>query len=79
MVSTVRFSRGGVVHNCGLPTLSKLELDLVEKAALQLAEREEMALDYLRFVESKETEPKLPRFVQKENEEKELLTQNVVR
>lgn len=79
MVSTVRFSRGGVVDNFGLPQLSKQELDLLERAALQIKERELMALEYIEYIENTNDHPNPPSFTQKEKHDEELLKQKVIR
>lgn len=78
-MSTVRFSRGGVVHNFGVPPLSKLELDLFERAALQIKEREQMALDYLKYIETQTGKSDLPPFAKREKLDQELLKQKVIR
>ncbi|CAH1183057.1 unnamed protein product [Ceutorhynchus assimilis] len=78
LVSTVQFSRGGIVHNHGLPPLSSFELDLVERACLQIKERESMAEDYVQFVEDKD-HPKPPTFTEKVKLEQEILKQTVIR
>ncbi|KAH1016445.1 malate dehydrogenase, mitochondrial isoform X1 [Dendroctonus ponderosae] len=79
LVSTVRFSRGGVVHNFGVPPLSKLELELVERSALQIKEREQMALDYLKYIEAQTGKSELPLFAKREKLDHELLKQKVIR
>ncbi|KAF2881202.1 hypothetical protein ILUMI_24967 [Ignelater luminosus] len=47
LVSTVKFGPGGIVHNYGIPKLTKLELTLLEKATLLLQKREQLVLDLL--------------------------------
>ncbi|KAJ8959595.1 hypothetical protein NQ318_021780 [Aromia moschata] len=77
LVTTVKFSRGGVVHNCGLPQLTRLELMLLEKAALEIKKREIMAKQYIHYVEDPKCRP--PLFKVKETEEKNILQQKFVR
>lgn len=43
LVTTVKFGPTGVVHNYGLPKLTKYELKCLEKAAQLLHGREELA------------------------------------
>ncbi|XP_050295762.1 malate dehydrogenase, mitochondrial-like isoform X2 [Anthonomus grandis grandis] len=71
--------KGGAVHNFGIPHLSRFELELLEKAALELAQREQMALDYQEYLENhgKNCEP--PPFSIKEKQDKDLLKQKVIR
>lgn len=47
LVSTIKIGPGGIVHNYGIPKLSKLELTLFEKATLLLQKREQLVLDLL--------------------------------
>lgn len=50
-MSTVRFGKDGVVHNYGLPKLTKYEMDLFQDAVLLLKKREEYALEFLNKTE----------------------------
>lgn len=77
MVSTLQFSRGGVVHNFGIPELTRLELLMLEKATLKIKEREDMAKEYLNLL--KEGDTSMPSFKAKEVERNKLLEQNVVK
>ena len=51
LVSTLKIGTGGVVHNYGIPRLTQLELQLIERAVLLLNERERMALKALQEAE----------------------------
>ncbi|XP_031353893.1 probable malate dehydrogenase, mitochondrial [Photinus pyralis] len=44
LVTTVKFGPGGVVHNFGVPVLTKDELKALETTVIKLDEREQMAL-----------------------------------
>nr|CAI5820795.1 unnamed protein product [Callosobruchus analis] len=77
LVTTLQFSRGGVVHNYGLPQLTKLELDLLEKAALQIKDREQIAKDFIDYVEIGRDDP--PPFKAREIARNKLLKQTVIR
>ncbi|KAF7273924.1 hypothetical protein GWI33_013385 [Rhynchophorus ferrugineus] len=79
LVSTVRFSRGGVVHNYGIPQLPKHELDLLEKSSLEIKAREQMALEYLDYLQNHDKPTDMPPFREKENKKQELLKQRIVR
>nr|CAH7738912.1 unnamed protein product [Callosobruchus chinensis] len=77
LVTTLQFSRGGVVHNYGLPQLTKLELDLLEKAALQIKDREQIAKNFIDFVEIGRDDP--PPFKAREIARSKMLKQTVIR
>ncbi|KAJ8929990.1 hypothetical protein NQ314_017266 [Rhamnusium bicolor] len=77
LVTTVQFSRGGIVHNFGLPQLTKLELKMFEKATLDIGKREQMAQEFLEIAES--GKPTVPPFKLKDLEIKKMLQQKVVR
>lgn len=51
MVSTVQYGPSGVVHNYGLPKLTKYEFELFYAAMLETKKREEKALEYLNSTE----------------------------
>lgn len=71
MVCTVKFGLSGVIHNYGLPHLSRLERNILEKNLLILARREAIAARYLRNVEKcREEEEKRRRKKQKDEEER---------
>ncbi|KAJ8984336.1 hypothetical protein NQ317_012556, partial [Molorchus minor] len=57
LVTTVRFSRGGIVDNCGIPHMSKLELELLEKVALEIQRRERMAKGFIESIEDGKSQP----------------------
>ncbi|CAH1116326.1 unnamed protein product [Phaedon cochleariae] len=76
LLTTVQFSRGGVVHNHGVPQLTKLELKMFEKAVLEIKEREEMAKEMIDFIEGKYD---VPPFKSKDMEKKKILQQTVIR
>lgn len=75
-MTTLQFSRGGVVHNFGLPQLTKLELRMLEKASLKILEREGMANEYL--IQLKKGDSSTPSFKAKEIERNKLLQQSVL-
>lgn len=50
-MSTVRFGRDGVVHNYGLPKLTRYEMELLQDAVLVLKKREDYALEFLNTTE----------------------------
>ncbi|KAJ8923449.1 hypothetical protein NQ315_002008 [Exocentrus adspersus] len=77
LVTTVKFSRGGIVHNCGIPPLTKLELQMFERAALDIKKREKIAGEFVEYLEKGRSQP--PPFKQKEIQEKKILQQTVVR
>lgn len=52
MVSTVKFGIDTVVHNYGLPKLTKYEMDLFHDAVLLLKKREDYAMDFLNNTET---------------------------
>lgn len=74
MVSAVQIGKGGVVHNFGLPKLSKSELEMFERTALVLKEREQMACDFVH-----RDQCSLPAFVVKEMEDEKALQQGIIR
>lgn len=51
MVSTVQFGTDGVIHNHGLPKLTKYEMELFQEAVQLLKRREEQALNFLNKTE----------------------------
>ncbi|XP_060522455.1 malate dehydrogenase, mitochondrial-like [Cylas formicarius] len=65
LVNTVRFARGGVVHNYGVPELTKLELGLFERAVLEIKDRERMAREFVDHMENKDA-GKGPPFTEKQ-------------
>ncbi|XP_044759396.1 malate dehydrogenase, mitochondrial-like [Coccinella septempunctata] len=68
LVSQVRFGKTGVVHNYGIPKLSKFEQDLLERGVAAVSDREHMAKEYLDYYLSKRRDI-LPCFKQREIEE----------
>lgn len=66
-MSQVRFGRTGVVHNYGIPQLSKFEQDLLERGVSAVSYREHMAKEYLEYYLSKRRDI-LPYFKQREIE-----------
>ncbi|XP_045475789.1 malate dehydrogenase, mitochondrial-like [Harmonia axyridis] len=67
MVSQVRFGKSGVVHNYGMPELSKFEQDLLERSVALVSCREQMAKEYLEYYLCKRRDI-LPYFKQREVE-----------
>nr|XP_022916280.1 malate dehydrogenase, mitochondrial-like [Onthophagus taurus] len=53
LTSTLQVGRGGVVHNYGVPVLSRTELLLLEQALLLMYEREQLAICALEGVDKK--------------------------
>lgn len=53
IATTVRIGAGGVIHNYGIPILSEMELQLVERALLSVDEREQQALTMLEQVDER--------------------------
>lgn len=51
-MSTVRFGVDKVVHNYGLPKLTKYEMELFQEAVLVLKKREDYALEFLNNTET---------------------------
>ncbi|XP_023023288.1 malate dehydrogenase, mitochondrial [Leptinotarsa decemlineata] len=76
LVTTLQFSRGGVVHNHGVPQLTKLELRVFEKALLEMKEREQIAAEMLDYIEGK---CDVPPFKIKDLNIKKTLQQTVIR
>lgn len=50
-MSTVQFGKQGVIHNYGIPKLTKFELDLFERALFEIKERECMADEMVDCIE----------------------------
>jgi len=55
LVTTVRFGPHGVVHNYGIPRLTKFELQMFEQITLELEKREKIAYEYLQLSQSPAT------------------------
>ncbi|GJQ82248.1 hypothetical protein Trydic_g19448 [Trypoxylus dichotomus] len=53
LATTLRMGPGGVYHNFGIPLLSPLELQLMERATLILDERERQAISMLESVDER--------------------------
>lgn len=53
-MTSVRFAPGGVVHNYGIPKLTKLELELFERSTVTLKKREDKTMQFLRQLQSPE-------------------------
>ncbi|KAG5874274.1 hypothetical protein JTB14_028874 [Gonioctena quinquepunctata] len=76
LVTTLRFSRCGVVHNHGVPQLTKLELEMFERAVLEIQKREQIAAEMFEFLEGK---CEVPPFRAKDLDTKRILQQTVIR
>lgn len=76
LVTTLQFSRGGVIHNFGVPQLTKLELRLLEATTLKIKECQEMAEQYVHNLRS--GKHFVPPFKAKEIEREKLLKQSVL-
>ncbi|XP_050508662.1 malate dehydrogenase, mitochondrial-like [Diabrotica virgifera virgifera] len=53
LVTLLQFSKEGVVHNFGLPTLTHFELGMLERAITLIKLREEIATELVSYVEGK--------------------------
>ncbi|XP_057664994.1 malate dehydrogenase, mitochondrial-like isoform X2 [Diorhabda carinulata] len=76
LVTMLQFSKEGVVHNFGLPTVSNFELDMLERAVLEIKNREQMAQELLDFCDGK---CKTPSFEIKERKKERTLKQSVIK
>ncbi|CAH0563632.1 unnamed protein product [Brassicogethes aeneus] len=54
LVTTLQFGLGGVIHNFGIPELNRTEMRMLTKAMLDIKNRENMAKDYVKFIDSGE-------------------------